>query len=156
MGLKHTIMQGAVKILLERPGNAKRLDEWQTVLAAAGAALDQRAGAAKHPVHAGNVLRHITGIERWGQRRLQVFLGSPAITDEYDGYCPGADLTLDEQRTCFHQARADTLSLVAALKAADNLPPTVSHNDFGPLSPRGWLRYLDMHANLESKKIASR
>jgi len=156
MGLRETFMQAAASLLLERPGKARPLDQWQGALTTAGAAIDQRAVAAKDPVHAGRVLRHITGIERWGQRRLQVFLGSPAISDEYDGYRPHANLTIDEQRACFRQARADTLALVAALKAADTLLPTVSHNDFGPLGAHGWLRYLDMHATLESKKIATR
>ena len=156
MGLKNSIMQAAAGIFIERPGKARSLDEWQHALAASGEAIDQRAGAAKDPVQASIVLRHISGIERWGQRRLQVFLGAPAISDEYDGYRPGTDLTLDEQRALFRQTRSATLALVDALKAATGAPDTVTHNDYGPLTVRGWLRYLDIHASLESKKIATR
>jgi hypothetical protein len=29
----------------------------------------------------------------------------------------------------------------------------VPHNQFGSLTMRSWLRYLDMHANLEAKKL---
>ena len=156
MGLKDTIVQSAAGFLIERPGKAKSLDEWQAALAASGAAIDERAAAAKDPVKASIVLRHISGIERWGQRRLQVFLGEPALADEYDGYRPGTDLTLDEQRAFFQATRAETLALIGKLKVADSAPGTVSHNDYGPLSMRGWLRYLDIHASLESKKIATR
>ena len=47
-------------------------------------------------------------------------------------------------------------ALVDALKSAPNAPETVRHNDYGPLTVRGWLRYLDIHASMESKKIATR
>lgn len=29
----------------------------------------------------------------------------------------------------------------------------VKHNQYGPLTLGAWLRYLDMHANLETKRI---
>jgi len=156
MGLKNSIVEAAAGIFIERPGNAKSLDEWQSALAASGDAIDQRAGSAKNPVQASIVLRHISGIERWGQRRLQVFLGAPALADEYDGYRPGTDLSRDEQRAFFRETRAATLALVDALKRTPNAPETVRHNDYGPLTVRGWLRYLEIHASLESKKIATR
>lgn len=155
MGLKSSIIQAATGVFLERPGRTKSLDEWQVALTASGAAIDQRAAAAKDPVKASIVLRHISGIERWGQRRLQVFLGAPPIADEYDGYRPGTDLNLDEQREVFRETRAATVALVDALKSTPNAPKTVVHNDYGPLTVRGWLRYLDVHASLESKKIAT-
>lgn len=156
MGLKDSIVQAAAGFLIERPGKAKSLDEWQAALTASGAAIDERAAAAKDPVKASIVLRHISGIERWGQRRLRVFLGEPALADQYDGYRPGTDLTLDEQRAFFRETRNGTVALIDQLKAANGAPDTVSHNDYGPLTARGWLRYLDIHASLESKKIATR
>lgn len=156
MGLKDSLMHAASGLFFERPGRGKNLDEWRAALIASGAAIDQRAAAAKDPVKASIVLRHISGIERWGQRRLRVFLGEPALTDECDGYRPGTDLTLDEQRAFFRETRDGTIALIDQLKAADSAPDTVSHNDYGPLSMGGWLRYLDIHANLESKKIATR
>ncbi len=156
MGLKDSVLQVAAGILIERPGKAKSLDDWQAALTTSGAEIDARAAAAKDPVQASIVLRHISGIERWGQRRLQVFQGAPALADEYDGYRPGTDLSLDEQRAFFRETRAATLALVDALKSAPNAPETVRHNDYGPLTVRGWLRYLDIHASMESKKIATR
>ncbi|HAJ36410.1 MAG TPA: hypothetical protein DCL15_12025 [Chloroflexi bacterium] len=141
-------------MFIERPGRAKSYAEWKAALTASGAAIDQRAATAKDSVQASKVLRHIAGIERWGQRRMQMLLGAPPIQDEYDDYRPGANLTLAEQREFFRQTRANTLALVDQLQAAGvSDAVTAPHNDFGPLTARGWLRYLDMHASLESKKI---
>lgn len=154
MGLKETIMGVAAGVFLEQPGRGKNLAEWKATLAASSVVINQRAAAANDPVQASKVLRHIAGIERWGQRRLQILLGAPSIRDEYDDYQPGTNLTLAEQREFFRQTRADTLVLVDQLQAAgvgDKV--TAPHNDFGPLTACGWLRYLDMHANLESKKF---
>jgi hypothetical protein len=154
VGLKEAIMGAAAGVFIERPGRAKSYSEWKEALATSGAAIDARAAAAKDPVQASKVLRHISGIERWGQRRLRILLGEPPIADEYNGYRPGADLSLDEQRAFFGETRAATLALIDQLKAAsvgDGV--TAPHNDFGPLIARGWLCYLDMHASRESKKI---
>jgi hypothetical protein len=100
------------------------------------------------------VLRHLTGIERWGQRRLQILLGAAPIQDDYDGYQPNADLDLAGQLAAFAQTRAATLKLVDQLKEAGvSDTQKADHNDYGQLSARGWLRYLDLHASLESKQI---
>ncbi len=154
MGLKESIMHAGAGVFIERPGRSKSLVEWRAALETGGAAIDARAAGAKDPVQASKVLRHISGIERWGQRRLQAFLGAPPTQDEYDDYRPGTQLTLAEQREFFRQTRAATMALVDQLAAAQ-LPDDArsQHNDYGPLSTRGWLRYLDIHANLESKKI---
>ena len=125
-----------------------------TELEQSGQAIDRRAAAARDTKRAQGVLHHNSGIERWGQSRLRVFLGAPFVHDEYEAYRPGTDLTLDGQRAAFRETRQDTIELVHELQKA-NVPDsaTVMHNDLGPLSVRGWLRYLDMHASFESKKF---
>ena len=154
MGLTDAVRQMAAGVFLERPGRGKSLDQWSAALEKNGAAIGQRAGNGTNEVRASKVLRHICGIERWGQSRLRVFLGAPFARDEYDGFQPGTDLTLDEQRALWCTTRAETIALVHDL-ARGNVPAdaTVVHNDFGPLTARGWLRYMDIHATLESKKI---
>lgn len=37
--------------------------------------------------------------------------------------------------------------------AGSAMPATVDHNDFGPLSNRGWLAYINSHAGRESTRI---
>lgn len=101
---------------------------------------------------------HIIGIERWGQTRLRAFLTDAAApTDNYDGYRPDADAAPDMAalRTAFSQARAETITIARELAAAaDTISDNrIAHNDFGDLSPRGWLNYLASHAAYESKRL---
>lgn len=141
-------------------------------------------------------MRHIIGIERWGQSRLRGFLGGTPVDDEYDDYCPDIGPDLAELIELFKEARTKNVHLgiqieslfVNAAKEAQVSKPlddiaeydeelsdeegreersspeknspekraivyTVNHNEFGPLSPRGWLRYLELHARMESKSI---
>lgn len=156
MGIKATFIHGGAKLVLELPGQRKSLAAWADQLVASGEQIDRCAATAKDGAKAQQLLRHISGIERWGQRRLRVFLGESAIMDEYNGYRPATNLSIDEQRAFFRSTRAETVALVRQL-AQTQIEPTmrVTHNDFGPLTPRGWVRYLDMHASIESKKIKS-
>lgn len=154
MTFKTWVFKTVIEWVVERPGQSKSYDEWKQQLSASGAAIEARAARSNSPDRASSVLRHLTGIERWGQRRLQILLGAAPLQDDYDGYQPDATLELAGQLVAFAQTRAATLKLVDQLKEAgvsDNLK--AAHNDFGRLSARGWLRYLDLHASLESKKI---
>lgn len=99
-------------------------------------------------------MRHVIGIERWGQRRLKTMLGEPPIQDEYDGYQPAEDLDLAALRDEFSAARAETLAIVDAIQekgVADSAK--ANHNGMGDVSLKIWLRYLTMHANFESKRV---
>ncbi len=99
-------------------------------------------------------MRHVIGIERWGQRRLQTVLGEPTIKDEYEGYQPDESLDLAALRQEFGATRAKTLEIVNAIQQkglADSA--TANHNDMGDVSLKLWLRYLTMHANFESKRV---
>ena len=120
MGLADSVRQMAAGVFLERPGRGKSLDQWSAALEKNGAAIDQRAGNGKDEVKAAKVLRHISGIERWGQSRLRVFLGAPFARDEYDGYQPGTDLTLDEQRAFWRTTRAETIALTQTTGAGQH------------------------------------
>ncbi|MBU6348887.1 MAG: DinB family protein [Chloroflexi bacterium] len=154
MTFKERVFKTVAEWVVERPGRSKSYDEWKQQLNVSGAAIEARASQSNSPDRARSVLRHLTGIERWGQRRLQILLGAAPIQDNYDGYQPDADLDLAGQLAAFAQTRAATLKLVDQLKEAgvsDTLK--ADHNDYGQLSARGWLRYLDLHASLESKKI---
>ncbi len=153
MGLKESVMQVAAGLFVERPARAKSLGEWKTTLETDGVAVDQRAAAAKDPEQASKVLRHISGIERWGQRRLQDFPRRAATRDEYDDYRPGTDLTLAEQREFFRQTRAETVALVdtGSRRRASAMTPRSLHNDFGLLSGAR-LAALPRHARQHGKQ----
>ncbi|MCB0062655.1 MAG: DinB family protein [Caldilineaceae bacterium] len=99
-------------------------------------------------------MRHVIGIERWGQRRLKTMLGEPPIHDEYDGYQPAADLDLNALRAEFDSTRAETLRIVDAIKEKGIAETArANHNGMGDVSLKLWLRYLTMHANFESKRV---
>lgn len=154
MGFKEAFFQGVANLIIERPAKNKSLEQWRDQLSKTGVKIEQRAAAVPDSAKARNVMRHITGIERWGQSRLRVFLGAPYVRDEYDTYRPDATLNLKEQIAAFHETRAETIELVRRLEAAGSaLPAAVEHNDFGPLSARGWLAYLNSHASREITRI---
>ncbi|MBL8156604.1 MAG: hypothetical protein JNM70_20670 [Anaerolineae bacterium] len=100
------------------------------------------------------VLSHIIGIERWGQNRLKVFEGNPLAMDEYNDYRPSRETSGQELVTMMRETRAETVRL--ARRIAGETPTSVKrvpHNQFGPLTARGWLFYLYVHARAESRKM---
>jgi len=99
-------------------------------------------------------MRHLIGIERWGQRRLKTMLGEPPIQDEYEGYQPAETLDLAALRTEFSATRAETLNIVNAIKAKGIAETAKAyHNGMGDVSLNLWIRYLTMHANFEGKRV---
>ena len=101
-----------------------------------------------------NQLRHIIGIERWGQRRLKTMLNEPPIQDEYDGYQPAETLDLAALRDDFARTRAETIALARTIEQ-QGLANTAkaNHNMMGDISLNTWLRYLVSHANFEAKSV---
>lgn len=153
MALADLLRKPLVNLFLVRPGRKRSLAEWAQKLAQSGEVIGQRA-AAKQTAQAQATLRHITGIERWGQRRLQVALGQPLLHDEYDGYQPAVNDDWATVLDAFRTTRQATVSLVQQLAAAGISDQVlVPHNQFGSLPVRAWLSYLDTHANLESRRI---
>jgi hypothetical protein len=151
MGIKESLFHFAGRQFFERPARKHSVVEHAARLAASGDEVRERlAGAAPTPPNVAR-LRHIIGIERWGQRRLRAFLGEPPTADEHHPYKP----TTTEWSALlaeFASARADTVALAGQLTTTDPAR-TVAHNQFGPLSARGWLRYIHGHARTESKLV---
>ena len=97
--------------------------------------------------------RHLIGIEKWGQRRLQTALGEPLVMDEYDGYQP-SDQPLDTLLDIFLETRKETHALLRRLQETDvSLQQTVPHNDMGEVTVGGWLFYFAGHGKRESGGI---
>lgn len=149
MGFKQGFFQWAGRMMFERPARGLSVVELASTLSSSGDEVRERA-AAKEGTPA-NVarLRHIIGIERWGQQRLRVFLGDPF---EPGGHHPHKPTETDWSalQTELASTRADTVALAGQLTTAD-LARTVPHDQFGPLTVRGWLAYLQRHARMESK-----
>lgn len=100
---------------------------------------------------------HVIGIERWGTHRLRVLLGEPLVIDEYDGYAPSENLSIQELAEEFKQTRAETVALVHELqKRGIPLSQTVKHNEAGDLSTGAWLFYLENHIGRETTVLPKR
>lgn len=154
MGIKENLFRWAADFLLERPARGKSYTELGMELDNAGQKILHRLQDKKMTAFNHRVLSHIIGIERWGLSRLRVLLGGPLLHDEYDGYRPARDVPWDALIEEFRTTRAETVHLVQEF-ARQSIDPTQTalHNDFGPLSVRAWLRYLQTHASREILQV---
>ena len=144
----------AAELILRRPARKRSLPQQLSALAKAGEKLQARMARAAATDANRAALRHIIGIERWGQRRLRTLLGEPAITDEYDGYQPAADLDWSALREAITATRRETIALglqIEERQIGDTI--TAKHNTLGEMTTREWLRYLAIHAYAESFRL---
>jgi hypothetical protein len=141
--------------LIERPARNASYAGLGQALERGGMMLTGRASRAADTEGNRDVLAHIIGIERWGQNRLRVALGQrPYERDEYSPYRPPSEATLSELQDLLSQTRARSVDLARQLHtAAPNDDLKIEHNDFGPLTAKGWLQYLTQHADIESRKL---
>lgn len=141
-------------LILERPARKRSLAEHGEHLNQAGGGILDYLARARDSERNRAQLGHIIGIERWGQQRLRALLGEPLVIDEYDAYRPASDTVWEALVVLFRVTREETLDIVDALASSGiDLSATVPHNQYGPLTARGWLRYLDIHANAEVRRI---
>ncbi|ADV66356.1 hypothetical protein [Deinococcus maricopensis] len=152
---KDDLKEFAVQQLVEGPASNLTYAQLGANLERGWLALSARLERTADTPDARATVRHIIGIERWGQARLRVALGQAAfVRDEHHVYKPPKDASLQELRETMSQTRSGTVALARALQAN---PPeagtSVEHNGLGPLTPKGWLRYLNGHADLESRRL---
>jgi hypothetical protein len=121
-------------------------------LEAAGRDLTKQIANAAHTDRNHRVITHIIGIERWSQSRVKVALGEPFKPDEYDGYRPPKDTAWDALLPMFEATRQETINL-AKNASPSVLETLVKHNTYRDLKVRGWLQYMQVHANFESRKL---
>lgn len=153
MALRETLTQFVVNRLIERPaiqagiaGLVKSLESHQATIEHH---VTSKADSPRHRA----VFSHIIGIERWGQNRLKVALGAPYILDEYNNYRPAKSDVREELLTAFRATRAETIQVAHQIQATGKAETRIPHNAYGDLTALGWLRYLDLHATMETKKI---
>ena len=99
------------------------------------------------------IMSHIIGIEKWGQRRLQVALGEPLLANEYLDYRPARAVPFPELCEQFPAVRAATITLANQIAQTDAVHHKVPHNQFGDLDGKAWLHYLTIHADRESQAL---
>ena len=101
-----------VQAFVERPARRAGAGALARQLEAALPSLEARARAGLADPRAHDVLRHVIGLERWGQRRLRVALGDLAFErDEHHPYKPAADAAPEELIADLRETRAETVAL---------------------------------------------
>ncbi len=144
-------MRLGVSALIEGPGRRRSFDQLHAQFMQTGPRIEERIRNAHNP-NAEKTIRHIIGMERWGQRRLRTALGEPLVMDEHHPYKPDAGLGMEALLDAFQTTRQDTLALVRQLERS-GFQGRIPHNGLGPLTVKGWLQYLNMHADLESRRL---
>jgi hypothetical protein len=152
MGVKEAVSHLAARLFFEGPARKIPVAEHIGRLERSGGAIQAMLASVQPQQRYRDRLQHVIGIERWGQRRLRVFLGEPFVADTHQQYKPPANETWEKMVLGFAQTRAGTITLARKLAERDPQQP-VSHNQFGPMSWRAWLRYLDGHATRELRKF---
>jgi hypothetical protein len=152
MALKDSITKLIVNVMIEQPAQRQGLENLQKKLQKTADDLAIRLKGIQDSQENRNKLRHIIAIEKWGQRRLKVALGETLIEDENHAYKPSEKSSWEELKSLYSIARLETLTIAKQLSKID-INQKVPHNQLGPLSVLGWLRYLNTHAFLESKRL---
>ena len=164
MSIQTRIRSAAVQTFIEWPAKRQTFGELAQKLGASKEQLEARFIEAEGTDKQRRTLRHIVGIERWGQRRLWLairFGGKSGVrssdvvfSDAHHLYKPAESAAWDELIAKFSGTRQETVALAHYLEKTDvDEFLKVPHNDLGPLSLRGWLRYLQTHATLEGRRI---
>lgn len=141
-------------VILEFPVRNKSYVEQALSIEASGNKIQAEIERKHDTEYNRRVLNHIIGIERWSQSRLQVALGEPFIEEEYNGHRPKRETSWQDLKAQFRETRRESAEIARQL-SAHNVPldTKIKHNQFGDISPRAWLRYIEFHANRESTAI---
>ena len=160
--LTNLIAPIAAKFFFERPANKRSVAELREKLEGSAKEIKTRIDAfdatGESSEKAMKKLRHIIAIERWGQERMLLFFADSydesAVTDENYAYEPAKDLSWEGLVEGFGEARAKTIEIARVLETGTGIKQDkIPQNDFGPLSAKGWLQYLNIHASFEAKAI---
>ncbi|MEZ4606834.1 MAG: DinB family protein [Deinococcales bacterium] len=152
MDFKTWLYQAVAWLAFERPAQWRSYGDMDFLLRGSSQTISQRLDNAADSEVNRKKLRHIIGIERWGQQRLRVLLGDNFQADEHYSYKPAENTSWQDLKETFIQTRQASLELVNQLREL-NSNVKVPHNQLGPLSAKGWLRYLNLHATIESRGI---
>jgi DinB superfamily len=153
MAFKDSIAQLIAGLFLENPAKSKSFAQLRSALESSGIQMQARLESGKAN---SELLRHIIQIESWGHSRLRSSLGEvPFVLDGSSEYAPDAAFGWDELKAEFFRVRQETLEITRRLELANLSPGPVVHNQFGLLSVKGWLRYLNVHASMELRKLRS-
>jgi hypothetical protein len=152
--MPNPIVKLIARFVIEGPAARQGLPQLRQQLERSGDTLAGRFEAASDTPQGRKLLRHIIGIERWGQRRLQVVLGDlPFEADGHQKFLPSEEARLPQLVSELRETRAETLALAERVGHGGVADERVPHDFFGPLSAAGWMRYLRLHSDREAKRL---
>jgi hypothetical protein len=154
MSIRETALKLIVPLFIENPAQKQSFAQLTTKLEQSQTVIANRINTVKTQnleKHRAT-LRHIIGIERWGTERLKVALDEPFKSDGQKDYHPDSGRDFTALLEDFNNTRLETLR-VAKLVEQKNPNVKIEHNGFGPLSVKGWLQYLNIHASSESLRL---
>jgi hypothetical protein len=151
MVFANILMHWVAQLVFERPVKKLSIAVLTSQLDQSGSKLSEHLKTCTDTQGNRNQLRHLIGIERWGQRRLRVAIGEPFLAEEYDHYCPSSERSWEELKADWDNTRQVTLVITKDFQ--DGYTQKIEHNQYGPLSVKAWLRYLDVHASSEGRRI---
>src|SRR5688572_27295529 len=108
MTLSESFFWWAGGLFFEKPARKQTLAEHLVELRRSGADLEARLSAFQGDRKT-EQLRHVIGIERWGQSRLRVLIGQPFVPGGHRPYLPRDGLSWDELVREFAATRAETV-----------------------------------------------
>jgi uncharacterized damage-inducible protein DinB len=139
---------------IRRSARKHSVEEWQAKLVESEALVFGRIETSQNSEKNQTLSRHVIGIERWAQSRLNVFLGANLQRGEYDAYQPAAGTDVAALSQAFQDTRQATVALVKQIQQAGvGDTQTVLHNQLGEFTVRDWLVYIDGHATRESGRL---
>lgn len=153
MSIKDIITQRALNVMVERPAAKLSFPQLEDALHVDGLKLQSAFTNMPDTPSNRRVLAHIIGMEAWGAHRLRVALGDPLVIDESDAYRPPKGVGWRDLQKQFRAQRQQTVDMAKKLYAAHAEDAKVRHNQFGEMTTRGWLYYLNMHANIEAYRF---
>lgn len=155
MSIVSKTIGSVLRRFMERQARGRSWSELVGNLAESGDDLAKRMHDAPDTPRNREVLQHIVGIERWGQRRLRVALGEPFVLDGHRAYRLSDATAMQALAEAFVSTRTDTVALARELEAEGvDRGRQVRHNDLGDLTLGAWLAYLDGHARREARRFA--
>ena len=98
MALRDILLGFFKNIFIEVPAGKAGFDALVKNLETSGQTISTRLGGIASSAANRTRLRHIVGIERWGQSRIRTLLGQALVMDEYDGYQPAESMDWNDLR----------------------------------------------------------
>ena len=150
MGLLQTAYRNWI---IERPAGKRLPSELAEELERAGREIARIIEKAEDTEPNREALRRMIERERRGQQRLRMALGDQRDTGEGKGR-PVSGKSLSELGATYIATREETVAIARELdEVSEWATGSIRHEEMGDLTVRGWLYYLRLQGDRQSKQL---